>query len=69
MNLKYILNTIYKANQCKDLEDVNFALKQIKIIIRKYPTYIAPQIRFESLTKLKKQFENEKLKRRNKRIY
>ena len=55
MNLQDRLKTIYKANQCTDLNDVNYAIEQIKTVCRQHPDNIAPKRRFASLVKRKNQ--------------
>jgi hypothetical protein len=53
--LKKQLENIYNANQCTDINDVDYAIEETKKLCVEYPKNIAPKMRLASLTKRKTQ--------------
>lgn len=51
--LKKQLENIYNANQCTDINDVNYAIEETKKLCFEYPKNIAPKMRLASLTNRK----------------
>jgi hypothetical protein len=58
-NLKQQLEQIYNANQCMDLNDVNYAIEETRILIKQYPDNKAPINRLVSLLNRKEKLEGK----------
>ena len=53
--VKSELQHIYKSNQCTDLNDVDYAISEVKRLLKKYGSVSSLQNRLSSLTKRRKQ--------------